>query len=158
MSAFADYFDGIRKRTLKYIRRIPPDQMGFSPYPGKFTLGDLVRHLASTEAMFVRAVVAGGVWLYPGHEADKGETLEGALDYLNRKHEEAMAGLRGAGDELLTTKRPSLKGYPVQSWHLLMAMCEHETHHRAQISQYLVALGLETPQVFDLRIEQVTKE
>lgn len=157
MSAFADYFEGIRKRTLKYIRRIPPDQMGFSPHPGKFTLGDLIRHLAATEEMFVRAVTEG-VWLYAGHETDKGETLDAAVDSLERKHEAAMARLRETGDEVLTTKRPSLKGYPVQAWHLLMAMCEHETHHRAQISQYLVALELEPPQVFDLRIEQVSRQ
>ena len=36
-----------------------------------------------------------------------------------------------------------------------MAMAEHEVHHRSQVSQYLVALGVEPPQVFGLKIEQV---
>ncbi|MFZ5825112.1 MAG: DinB family protein [Bacillota bacterium] len=151
---FADYFEGIRSRTLRFLDQIPPDQIDFAPHPGKFTLGDLVRHLASTEAMFTGAVLQGE-WAYRGHGRKHGASLEEALRYLKRTHEDCMARLRAAPDDLLRAKRPTLHGYPVSAWHLLMAMAEHEAHHRSQVSQYLVALGVEPPQVFGLKIEQV---
>lgn len=77
------------------------------------------------------------------------------LPILNRQHEAAMLRLRAAPPDVLATKRPTLQGHPVKGWHLLMAMAEHEVHHRSQVSQYLVALGLEAPQIFGLKIEQV---
>lgn len=156
VTAFAGYFTGIRKRTLNYLHAVPAQQMDFSPHPGKFTLGDLIRHLGSTEAMFVGAVLDGR-WAYGGHGRELGATLEAALAYLDRQHSEAMARLQAAPDTVLSAKVPTLQGHPVSGWHLLMAMAEHEVHHRSQIGQYLVALGLEPPQVFGLRIEQVER-
>lgn len=96
----------------------------------------------------------------PGDVADYfesilGATLEQAIADLNRQHEAAMLRLRAAPPDVLATKRPTLQGHPVKGWHLLMAMAEHEVHHRSQVSQYLVALGLEAPQIFGLKIEQV---
>ncbi|MHB9144605.1 MAG: DinB family protein [Symbiobacteriia bacterium] len=157
MASFLDYFEGVRKRTLSFLRRIPPNQMNFTPHPGKFTLGDLIRHLASVEAMYARALL-GGDWTYEGHGPEHGATLEEALAYLDRQHRLAVAQLQAAPDGILETKRPTLHGYPVRVWHLLMAMAEHEVHHRSQVSQYLVALGLEAPQVFGLKIEEVAQE
>jgi len=154
--AFADYFEGIRKRTVKFLNRIPADQMAFTPHPGKFTIGDLIRHLGATETMFVRAVL-DGTWAYGGHGATLGETLEEALAYLRQQHEAAMVRLGSASPEVLMAKRPTLQGHPVSAWHLLMAMAEHEVHHRSQVSQYLVALGLQAPQIFGLHIEQVER-
>lgn len=154
VGAFLDYFEGVRKRTLTFLKQIPPDRIDFTPYPGKFTFGDLVRHLASVEAMYARALL-GGEWTYEGHGPEHGATLEAALAYLERQHALAMAQLRAAPDSLLQEKRPTLHGHPVRVWHLLMALAEHEVHHRAQVSQYLVALGQEAPMVFGLKIEQV---
>lgn len=157
VQAWADYYEGIRKRTLKYIEQIPADQMGFTPHDGKFTLGELVLHLASTEAMFA-GVLTDGEWRYPGHDSTRGATKEEAVAYLHRAHQAAVTRIREAGDEVLAVKRPTLKGYPVSGWHLLMALAEHEVHHRAQIGQYLTALGLQPPQIFGLKIEDVPRE
>lgn len=152
IAAYIDYFEGLRKRTMNFLSHVPADRVDFSPHPGKFTFGDLIRHLASTEAMFVRAVVEGR-WAYEGHGPQLGWTLAEALEYLRQRHGQAIAQLQDAPPEVLTIKRPTLQGYPTSGWHLLMAMAEHEVHHRSQVSQYLVALGLEPPQIFGLRIE-----
>ena len=154
--AYIDYFEGIRKRTLNFLNCVPAERVDFSPHPGKFTFGDLIRHLASTEAMFVRAVVEGR-WAYEGHGPELGGTLGEALEYLRRRHGGAIAQLRDAPPEVLTVRRPTLQGPPTSGWRLLMAMAEHEIHHRSQVSQYLVALGFEPPQIFGLRIEQTER-
>ncbi len=45
-SSFLDYYEKIRSRTLNVIASIPPDKIEWTYKEGKFTLGDLVRHLA----------------------------------------------------------------------------------------------------------------
>lgn len=154
LRSFVDYFARIRKRTMHFLAHIPPDQVDFTPHPGKFTFGDLIRHLGSAEAMFTAAVLHGG-WTYPGHQRALGPTYAAAVGYLERTHADCTARLLEAPAEVLTIKRQTYHGHPVSGWHLLMGMAEHEVHHRAQVSQYLVALGVEPPQVFGLRIEQV---
>jgi DinB family protein len=54
---FLEYFDKVHQRTLRVARSIPPDKMEWSYRTGKFTLGDLVRHIATIERyMFVETI------------------------------------------------------------------------------------------------------
>jgi hypothetical protein len=69
VKGFIDYYEGIRRRTLHFIDTIPADRIDGLPVEGEFTFGDLIRHLAATEAMFVDAVV-NGKWKYAGHKTD----------------------------------------------------------------------------------------
>jgi len=48
-AAFLDYWPSVRGRTRRVAVCIPSDQLEWSPAPGKWSLGDLVRHLASVE-------------------------------------------------------------------------------------------------------------
>lgn len=74
MASFLKYFEGVRKRTLSFVQRIPSDQVDFTPYPGRFTFGDLVRHLGSVEAMYARTIL-GADWTYEGHGPEHGANL-----------------------------------------------------------------------------------
>ena len=47
--SFLHYFGNVRERTMRVARCIPPEKIDWSYAPGKFTLGDLLRHLAVTE-------------------------------------------------------------------------------------------------------------
>ena len=49
IGAFLKYYENIRGRTMRVIACIPPERIEWSHHEGKFTLGDLVRHLAGTE-------------------------------------------------------------------------------------------------------------
>ena len=51
MQPFLHYFGTVRERTMRVARCIPPDKLDWSYAPGKFTLGDLLRHLASPNAI-----------------------------------------------------------------------------------------------------------
>lgn len=39
-----------------------------------------------------------------------------------------------------------------------MAMVEHEAHHRSQLDCYLAEMGVEAPQIFDRRFEDVSAQ
>ena len=156
--AFADYFDGVRRRTVHFFRAIPAERIDWAPRDGEYTCGDIVRHVTACERMFVTAVVDGR-WIYPGHERPKAPTLDAALADLDAAHAECGARLRGLGDAALDTMRPPLEpgAAPVRAWRLLLAMSEHEVHHRSQLASYLTWMGLEAPDIFGLGVEDVER-
>lgn len=154
VNAFVDYFEGIRRRTLNYIHAIPADRVDWSPRIGELTCGDLARHLAAGEIMFA-GVVAEGRWTYVGHDRSLAGGLDEILTYLQSSHTEAIKMLRRVDDSILTDPRPALKGPPVKTWRWLLAMVEHEVHHRSQLATYLSLMGIEPPQIYGLGIEDI---
>lgn len=152
--SFVEYFDSIRRRTMNFVRLIPPDQFDWSPREVEFTCGDLVRHLAATEQTFVGAAI-NGQWRYRGHDRALASTLDAAIAYLDAGHAEAMTALRSLNDAELDQPRPSLKGPPAKAWRWLMAMVEHEIHHRSQLAVYLMLLGVKPPHLYGLGVEDV---
>lgn len=151
---FTPYFESIRQRTLKYIRTIPPDQVDWSPGEGEFTCGDIVRHLAATEQMFVGAVVTGQ-WGYAGHDRSASPDLEMMVAHLETIHGAALAALQTLSHSALYEPRPTLNGPPMKAWRLLMAMVEHEIHHRSQLAMYLSLMGITPPHLYGLGVEDV---
>ncbi|MCF6093056.1 DinB family protein [Microaerobacter geothermalis] len=154
---FVSFFDGVRKRTLQYVNVLPESMMDWRPAEGKFSAGDILRHLGSAELMFLN-IFEQGEWRYAGHDKEKGDTLQDVIQYMNHCHLVLKEGLLGLGDRLLEKKLPTLHGYEVSAWRLMMAMAEHEMHHRGQLATYLQMNGVEPPQIFGLKIEEVKVE
>ncbi len=154
VSRFIDYFEGVRKRTLNYLRIIPPDQLDWSPRPGEFTCADIIKHLASAELLFVGAAIDGR-WKYVEYDSSQGESLDVLLAQLADTHIQAMTRLQTFPDIELTQERPSLNGPQLKAWRLLMALVEHEIHHRSQLAMYLTLMGVPPPQIFGLGVEEV---
>lgn len=153
-SAFISYFAGIRRRTLLYCRSIPPDQIDWAPRPSEFTCGDLVRHIAAAEQMFV-GVAAADRWAYPGHERSLAPSLDDALAHLEASHTSAVATLGTLSDADMQATRRAVDGRPLPVWRVLMLMVEHEVHHRSQLSEHLGALGVVPPQIFGMYVEEL---
>ena len=47
IESFLPYHKSIHERTMRLARVIPPDKLEWTYAPGKFTLGDLLRHIAA---------------------------------------------------------------------------------------------------------------
>jgi len=158
MREFTEYFDGVRRRTIGFFRTIPADMIDWAPKEGEYTCGDIIRHVATSESMF-SGVVADGAWRYDGHGREHGATLDQALALLDARHAAASATLAKVGDPALTQTRPPLEpgGRPIRGWRVLMAMCEHEVHHRSQLASYLTLMGVEAPDIFGLGVEDVAE-
>ena len=155
---FTEYFEGVRRRTRQFCTTVPADAVDWAPKAGEYSCGDIVRHLAATERMFT-GVVADGVWRYGGHERERAATLEAALRLLDAEHADARTALASVPDAALATERPSLEpgARPIRAWRVLMAMCEHEVHHRSQLASYLTLMGIEPPDIFGLGVEDVER-
>jgi len=154
VKSFIDYFDGIRRRTLHFIDAIPTGKIDWFPFEGEFSFGDLIRHLAATEDMFVGALI-DGKWKYAGHKIEEKQERDVAITFLKSTHQEAMKRLSTLSDSALNESRRSLSGQEVKTWRLLMAMVEHEVHHRSQIAMYLTLNQIKPPHIYGLGVEDV---
>jgi len=155
---FSEYFDGVRRRTVGFFRMIPAERIDWAPQDGEYTCGDIVRHVAASESMFT-GVVTDAVWRYDGHARAMGATLHDALAQLDARHAAASQALARTADAALTDLRPPLSpgDRPIRGWRVLMAMCEHEVHHRSQLASYLTLMGIDAPDIFGLGVEDVTR-
>lgn len=151
---FLEYFDKVRARTMRVVRCIPPEQLDWTYRAGKFTLGDLMRHLAATE----RYMWAENAQFRPSRYSSHGKELADGYDqvvaYMNRLHAEATEIFGRVSDADLQ-KKCVTPGGEITLWKWLRLMTEHEIHHRGQIYLYLAMLGVETPPLYGLTSEEV---
>src|SRR5271154_2019579 len=150
---FLRYFDNVRERTLRVARCIPPDKMDWTYAEGKFTLGDLLRHIALAERDMWAENVQGKPSRNGSYE-EVGNDLAATLELMQRLHSESMVIFAKLTDEQLAGKSVT-PGGELATWKWLRAMVEHEVHHRGQIYMYLGILGVKTPPIFGLTSEEV---
>ena len=155
VSAFLDYFESIRGRTRRVVMCIPPDRLEWTHAPGRFTLGDLVRHLASIERWMFAENVSGRPSRYPGHGAELAHGYEDVIEYFDRMHAESIAIFSALTDEALQHRCQTPSGGSLPIWKWLRAMIEHEVHHRGQIYLMLGMLDVATPPLYGMTSEEV---
>jgi uncharacterized damage-inducible protein DinB len=153
VAAFARYFDGVRRRTLAAVDRVTPATAAYRPRPAEWTCAEIVRHIAGAERFFVTKVVEDRFTtdLDPG-PATAWDVARADLDAVHRVE---MARLAALPDDRLHAKVADLDGGRVSAWRFLMAMVEHEVHHRGQLDAWLALAGTEPPQLYGYRMEDV---
>ena len=158
VAALVDYIERVRARTMRVVACVPPDRVDWTYREGKFTLGDLMRHLASIERWMFAENAQQRPSSYPGHGRElAGGDYEAIVDYMNRMHGESMAIVRGLSDAQLDEKCMTPGGAELRIGKWLRSMIEHEIHHRGQIYLYLSMLGVETPPLYGLTEEEVKR-
>lgn len=154
-SVFLDYLGTFHSRTRRVIERIPPADLEWAPAPGKFSFGDIVRHLAGIERYMYAETVRGNPSRYSGHESALAEGFDATLAYYDRLHAESRAIFTALDAEALARKCLTPAGTPITTWKWLRAMFEHEAHHRGQLYMMLGMRGVSTPPIFGLTSEDV---
>jgi uncharacterized damage-inducible protein DinB len=155
VTQFLEYWDSLRGRTRRVVVCIPPERIEWTHRPGAFTLGDLVRHLATIERYMYAETVAGRPSRYPGCGRELADGYEAVLGYFDRLDREARAIIGALTDADLARKCQTPAGVGITTWKWLRAMCEHEAHHRGQIYLMLGMLGVATPPLYGLKSEEV---
>lgn len=152
---FLHYFGTVRERTMRVARCIPPDQLDWTYTPGKFTLGDLLRHLAVAERWMWAETLSGRPSHYTTHGKELADGYENVMAFVERLHGESMEIFGKLSDEELQQKCMTPDGAEITKWKWLRLMVEHEIHHRGQIYLYLGLLGVSTPPLYGLTSEEV---
>jgi uncharacterized damage-inducible protein DinB len=140
---------------MRVARCIPADKIECTYAPGKFTLGDLLRHIAVTERHMFAEGVQGKPSRYTSHGKELADGYENILAFMERLHLESMDIFAALTDADLQKKCPTPDGGQISTWKWLRSMTEHEIHHRGQIYLYLALLEVPTPPLYGLTSEQV---
>jgi len=155
LPTFLDYFDKIHARTMRVARCIRADKVEWTYREGQFSLGDLVRHIATINRYMYAETVSGRPSRYAGCGKELADGYEQTLEFAERLHRESVAIFSQLTPQQLISKCTTPDGVPITTWKWLRAMLEHEAHHRGQIYLYLSMLGVPTPPLYGLTSEQV---
>ena len=155
VDSFIDYYQKLRSRTLSLIRTIPPEYIDWSYKEGKFSIADMIRHMAAIERYMFAENVAGRSSSYNGCGKELADGYENVLLFFNEMHRQTIAILKSIGDHELEEKCITPGGASLQKWKWLRAMAEHEIHHRGELYIYLNLLNIKTPPMFGLTAEEV---
>ena len=155
MTELVAYFDRIRERTMRVVACVPPERIDWTYREGKFTFGDVMRHLASIERWMFTENAMLRPSRYPGHGRELADGYDAVVAYMRAMHAESMALLSTLTEEdlLRKTRTPGGAELAVGKW--LRAMIEHESHHRGQLYMYCGLLDVPTPPIFGLTEEEV---
>jgi uncharacterized damage-inducible protein DinB len=152
---FLHYFGNVRERTMRVARCIPPDKLDWSYAVGKFTFGDLLRHIAVAERFLWAETLQGNKSHYTTHGKELADRYENVIRFMEQLHAESMEIFAKFSDEDLQSKCKTPDDAEITKWKWLRLMVEHEIHHRGQIYLYLGMLGAPAPPLYGLTSEQV---
>ncbi len=154
ISSFLEYYERLRERTLRLINIVPHDKMDWTYQPGKYSIADMIRHIAAMERYMFAENVMGRQSSYHGCAKDLADGYDAVLAFFNEMHRQSVTIFKTLNDAGLKQKCPN-PGGGIVTWKWLRAMAEHEIHHRGELYIYLNLIGIKTPPMFGLTAEEV---
>lgn len=132
--------DWERHRTVlvDVLGRIDGEHVGFKPWDGAMTLGELAMHVAGWNHAFVELVKTGNVPEVQSGEGMSMEQVQQAVADLTERTKAVYASLTEAD---LETERQFLR-LQAKGKTLLRMMYDHEVHHKAQLMLYARMVGV----------------
>jgi uncharacterized damage-inducible protein DinB len=150
------YLNKIHGRTRRVVEAMPRVHWEYAYREGRFTFGDLVRHIGATKRYLFTENICGRASCYAGHgpEIAAGRT---PLEFLDAMHAESVGLLQGLTPEQLGGECTTVAGVQLPVRKLLELMAEHEVHHRGQLYIYLAMLDIPAPPLFGLTEPEVKR-
>lgn len=157
LDVFLNYLDKVQQRTMRVVACIPADRLDWSYREGKFTLGDLVRHMGAIERYMFGETIQGKPSRYNGCGKELAAGLADVISFKGLMDRETVEIITELGEEGMRRKCTTPDGASLTVWKWLRLMVEHEIHHRGQIYTYLAILEVPTPPLYGLTSEQVSE-
>jgi uncharacterized damage-inducible protein DinB len=152
---FLNYYERTRRITNAVIKAVPADKIDWSYREGKFTIGDLIRHIAAIERHVFMQTIQGNKPTYNGCSKELADGYEGVVRYFHEMHAQSIDILSSLSDGDLLREVRTLDGKTTTAGNFLRALIVHEVHHRGALCIYLNLLGVKTPPIIGLMEEQV---
>jgi uncharacterized damage-inducible protein DinB len=154
LEEFIKFFHGQRRRTQWVVDAVPETKAEWRPWPGEPSPIEIVRRIAAGHLMYATAV-AKDLWVIEEYDVPGSTWLE-AVTYFQEKTEQALDLLRPLSNAVLQQKRRRPDNNPpTAAWRFLIAMAEHEIHHRTQLYMYLMLMNVRQPDMGGLTLETV---
>ena len=155
IASFLSYYNKIREGTNQIIQVIPKDKMDWTYKSEKFTIADVVRHIAAIERNVFAELVIGNPANYRGCGKELADGYDNVIEYFKEVHSQSMQVFSSLNDEDLNRKIVTLSGSETKIGNFLRALIIHEIHHCGSLCIYLNLLDVKTPSIFGLTEEQV---
>ena len=155
IESFLRYYESVRQRTMRVVQIIPPDRIDWTPKPGFFTFGDVVRHIAAIERYMFAENAAGNWSRYPGYGRELADGYEDVVRFFETTHRETVDILGKLTPDQLQRQCTTPAGTKLAIWKWLRAMVEHEVHHRGQMYLMLNLCDIDRPRLYGLTSEEV---
>lgn len=152
---FLTHWGAVHRRTRTLADYIPGNRVEFSTGEGRFTPGDLVRHIAGAERWMWAENAKLRPSRYPGHGVELAAGKTGILEYMDRLHGETVSILETLTPDDLQQRCETVGGVEMRVWKWLRLMVEHEIHHRGQLYEVLGVMGVGTPPLYGLTEPEV---
>ncbi|HWA33516.1 MAG TPA: DinB family protein [Cyclobacteriaceae bacterium] len=88
---FIEYYKRIRFRTTEVIALIPEEKIEWTYAAGKFTFGDIIRHIAAIERYMYAENMMGKPSAYPGCGIALASGHHETIAFMSRLHLESLA-------------------------------------------------------------------
>lgn len=122
------------------LEKIDDAHIAFKPWDGAMTLGELALHIAGSTDMFVSMVKTEE---FAAPDLPKCETMDDIREAVRDFTQKTIAKYESLCDEELemenSTSHPKLKG---TKRNYLLAMYDHEIHHKGQLFIYARMVGI----------------
>src|SRR5205085_11968354 len=112
-AVFTDYWKNVRQRTMRLLPLVPEPDLEWTFAEGRFTFGDLFRHLAGIERGMYGETVQGRETAYPGHGVELASGRDAVKSYVERAHAESLAIFGKLTPQRLMEKCPTPAGSPI---------------------------------------------
>src|SRR5580698_8207586 len=99
IKSFLEYYDRIRARTNTLIQTVPPDQLEWTYMPGKFSIGDQIRHIATIERYMFAETIAGRDSQYHGCGKALADGFDKVMRFFDELHRQSLEIFRSLHDE-----------------------------------------------------------
>lgn len=104
VDSFLAYRSSIKKRTDRLLEIIPPEYFEWAYKDGKFTIADVIRHLAAIERFMYAENVLGNPSKYTGCGKELADGYDEVMEFYDQKREEAFEIFRTLSDNDLQQK------------------------------------------------------
>lgn len=158
VESFLNYFEKVREGTNRIIHVIPKDKMNWTYKSGKFTIADIIRHIAAIERNVFAEIVSGNIPSYQGCGKELADGYDEVLYYFNEMHKQSLQIFNSLSDEDLNKKITTLSNDQTKIGSFLRALVIHEIHHCGALCIYLNLLDVATPSIFGLTEKQVIEK
>lgn len=158
IDSFLAYYSRIKGRSRALFTYVPEHKIEWTYASSKFTIGDIIRHLALTERCMYVENVRFRPSIYKGCGEDFAKGYKNTINLYDDLHIESVKILSELTTEDLQKKCKTPGGHEITIWKLLRAMVEHEIHHRGVLYTYLGMLDIKTPPIFGLTSEEVIQK
>jgi uncharacterized damage-inducible protein DinB len=155
IEGFLEFYERTREGTLRIFNVIPRDKMDWTYHPDKFTIGDLIRHIAAIERNLFAEVVQGNKMNYKGCGKELADGYENTMHYFNELHTQSIDIFRRLSEADLSKTIVTASGRPTTIRNFLRALIIHEAHHRGALCIYLNLLGVQTPPIYGVTAEDI---